>query len=62
MGFGFGNGWIIDWLVVVGHAMGCYGCDGLLIKPCLFDYCLMLLGIGDLGLGLKGGILRWYVV
>jgi len=53
---------MVDWLVVAGHAVGCYGCGGSLIRPCLFDYCLMLLGIGDLGLGLKGGILWWYVV
>ena len=62
MGFGSGKGWIVGWLMVVGHAVGCYGCDGLLIRLCLFDDCLILLRIGDLGLGLKCGILWWCVV
>ena len=62
MGFGFGNGWMVDWLVVAGHVVGCCGCGRSLIRPCLFDYFLILLGIGDLGLGLKGGISWWYVV
>ena len=55
MGFGFGNGWMVDWLVVAGHAVGCCGCGGSLIRPCLFDYCLMLLGDWRFGFGFE----RW---